>query len=68
MDWKKLSVPNFLAEYIYWDLSTGKDDDNVFRQQKSAAARRRAGIARTLLDPEIHKLLHTAEEDLLISA
>jgi hypothetical protein len=68
MDRKRLSIPNFFAEYIRWDLSTGKDDDDVIRQQKSAATRRRAGIARTLLDPEIQQLLHAAEDDLLISA
>jgi hypothetical protein len=68
MDRKRLSIPNFFAEYIRWDLSTGEDDDDIVRLQKSAATRRRAGIARTLLDPEIQQLLHTAEEDLLISA
>jgi hypothetical protein len=63
---KNLSVPNFLAEYLHLDLSTNGDDDDV-RLQKSAASRRRAGVARTLLDVEIQNLLHAAEEDLLIS-
>ena len=64
---KKLSVLNFLAKYIRLDLLIDGDDNDV-RLQKSAAARRRVGIARTLLDAEIQKLLHAAEEDLLISA
>jgi hypothetical protein len=64
---KSLSVPSFLAEYIRLDLSVNGDDDNT-RLQKSAAARRRAGIARTLLDAEIQNLLHAAEGDLLVSA
>src|SRR5947207_5568691 len=64
---KKLSVPNFLAEYIHLDHSIDGEDDDI-HLQKSAAARRRAGIARTLLDAETQKLLHVAEDDLLISA
>jgi hypothetical protein len=64
---KRLSVPNFLAEYIHLDHSIEEDDNNA-HLQKSAAARRRIGIARTLLDVEIQKLLHAAEEDLLVAA
>lgn len=64
---KKLSVPKFLTEYIYLDHSIDGEDDDV-HLQKSAATRRRVGIARTLLDAETQKLLHAAEDDLLISA
>jgi len=64
---KKLSVPNFLAEYIHLDHSIDGEDDDA-HLQKSAAARRRAGIARILLDAEIQELLLAAEDNLLISA
>jgi hypothetical protein len=64
---KNLSVPSFLDLYIRLDHSTGKDSDTT-RSQKSAATRRRIGIARVLRDVEIQDLLHTAEEDLLISS
>ncbi len=64
---KKLSVLNFLAEYIHLDYSINGEDDDA-HLQKSAAGRHRVGIARTLLDAEIQELLHAAEDNLLILA